>query len=399
MLGYINKITAILLCIAFLSSCEDSTPVSDITQFPRITAEDVVVEEDADDTFGKISLSWAYTSEVTVDYVVRTLDIDTIVTAKVGEDFNSTSGTVVFAPGETEKLVDIDLLADPISEDNESIELFISNAQLGVIIKSSGRVLVMDDDADFFVDDSGPTSPTSYQGLDLVWEEQFDGSTIDSDIWTHEIGNSGWGNNELQFYTDSPRNSFQAGGYLVIEALEESMGGSDYTSARMITEGKKEFKYGRIDIRAKLPTGRGLWPALWMLGADFRTVGWPSCGEIDIMELVGNQPNIVHGTAHWGPNPANRQFKGSQSFLIGETFNDQFHVYSIFWKENEIRWYRDGEEYFRLTPADVGNNEWPFNDDFFLIFNVAVGGDWPGSPDATTQFPQRMIVDYIRVFQ
>jgi beta-glucanase (GH16 family) len=234
--------------------------------------------------------------------------------------------------------------------------------------------------------------------MTLVWNDEFDGNSLSSD-WTYDIGNGnwGWGNNELEYYRTD--NATVENGLLTITAKQESFGGQNYTSSRIKTQGLKSFKYGRIDIRAKLPFGKGIWPALWMLGDNISTVGWPSCGEIDIMELVGGSgtDKTVHGTAHWADASGNRAYIGGSNSLSSGIFNDQFHVFSIVWDTNSIKWYRDNIEYYTIntTPADLAE----FDERFFFIFNVAVGGNWPGNPDATTVFPQKMIVDYVRVFQ
>jgi beta-glucanase (GH16 family) len=165
----------------------------------------------------------------------------------------------------------------------------------------------------------------------------------------------------------------------------------------MITKAKKEFQYGRIDIRARLPYGQGIWPAIWMLGANIDDVGWPRCGEIDIMELVGHLPKVSHGTAHYDVD--GWASKGSSYALTtGQTFSDEFHVFTIVWEMNRIKWYVDYNKFFELSAQDVGGT-YPFNNPFFFIMNIAVGGNWPGDPDETTVFPQTMEVDYIRVFQ
>ncbi|HPH46598.1 MAG TPA: glycoside hydrolase family 16 protein, partial [Chryseolinea sp.] len=210
-------------------------------------------------------------------------------------------------------------------------------------------------------------------------------------------GSGGWGNNELQYYTNA--NTIMQDGYLTIKAKKETMGGYNYTSSRIITKGKQEFKYGRIDIRAILPKGQGIWPALWMLGSNISTVGWPKCGEIDIMEMIGggaNRDNRVYGTVHWDNAGAYASYGGNKTLSEG-IFADKFHVFSIVWNEEEIIWYLDDVQYhvISLEPAELSE----FKSDYFVIFNVAVGGNWPGAPDATLIFPQRMIVDYIRVFQ
>ncbi len=392
-------ICALVLCCGCAD--DDDGTNADIVQFPRISAVNSSSSEQDGVAKAIVKLSWAYTQPVSVDYFIA--ELDETASAVSDEDFTPLSGNLVFAPGETQKEIEVAVVDDSVAEPDEQLRIVISNAILGEIISSTGIITILNDDEGFFVDNSGPDSPTEYPGLSLVWSDEFDSEEINGDNWTHEIGGSGWGNQELQYYTNNPANSFQAAtdsnSYLIIEAREEQISSNQYTSARMITMDKQEFQYGRVDIRAKMPLGRGIWPALWMLGADFQEVGWPICGEIDIMELVGHQPSLIYGTAHYGNSPSDRDSKGSNSFLSGATYADQFHVYSIIWAENSIKWLRDGVQYHQLTPADITPYEWPFNSPSFFIFNVAVGGIWPGSPDETTTFPQRMIVDYIRVFQ
>ncbi len=247
---------------------------------------------------------------------------------------------------------------------------------------------------------TGYTTPTSYPGYTLTWADEFDGTSLSSD-WTHEIGtgNNGWGNNELQYYR--PENTEVRDGYLIITADDEAFGGRNFTSSRIVTNGAQSFKYGRIDIRAAMPEGQGLWPALWMLGDDFNTIGWPECGEIDIMEMVGGTgtnrgDEVCHGTAHWDNNGTKADF-GSYIRSTTGKLSRNFHVYSIIWDENAITWYFDDQQYHQIdiTPSSLHE----FREPFFFIFNVAVGGIWPGSPDASTVFPQQMVVDYVRVFQ
>ena len=218
--------------------------------------------------------------------------------------------------------------------------------------------------------------------------------------WNQEVGNGsgGWGNNELEFYTSSPGNTFISNGNLIIEARKETADRFNYTSGRMTTQLKKFFKFGRIDIRAKLPVGKGIWPALWMLGSNITSAGWPACGEIDIMELIGTYPSTVYGTLHWSAS-ASHASKGANYLLTTGDYSKQFHVFSIVWQQNDIIWYVDDQKYLEVSAIDVGAANYPFNLNQFFIFNVAVGGSWPGSPDNTTTFPQRMFVDYVRVFQ
>lgn len=247
-------------------------------------------------------------------------------------------------------------------------------------------------------DDEGYVGADSYPGMELMWSDEFEGTQINSANWTYDLGASGWGNNEWQNYTSSSENSSVADGFLTITAKQEAGGG--YTSARLKSVDLQEFQYGRIDIRAKLPEGQGIWPALWMLGANFPESGWPSCGEIDIMELVGHQPSTVHGTAHWGADWTQHQYTGSSiSLPAGQKFSEAFHLFSIEWSENSITWLMDDQEYFSINNTQMNGQPYPFNAPFFFIMNIAVGGNWPGYPDGTTSFPQTMVVDYVRVFQ
>lgn len=249
------------------------------------------------------------------------------------------------------------------------------------------------------IDDTGYSTPIAYDNMTLLWNDEFDGDVLDETVWRYDLGtgSNGWGNNELQYYLKD--NATVDQGYLIIEAKRESFGGRQYTSSRIKTEDNFDFQYGRVDIRARLPRGQGIWPALWMLGANFSTVGWPFSGEIDIMEMIGGgegKDDVVHGTIHWDADGTKADFGGSTQLDNG-IFYDEFHVFSIEWDANAIRWYLDDVQYHvvDITPSALSE----FRADFFFIFNVAVGGNWPGSPNASTNFPQRMIVDYVRVFQ
>lgn len=245
---------------------------------------------------------------------------------------------------------------------------------------------------------TGYSTPLSYSNYNLVWSDEFNGTALSND-WTFDIGtgNGGWGNNELQYYTN--QNYAVNGGFLEITAKNQTFNSSLYTSTRIKTQGIKSWKYGRIDIRAALPYGQGIWPALWMLGDNISTAGWPSCGEIDIAELIGGagaNDRTVYGTAHWSDNGSHAQYGGNTVLPSGK-FSDEFHVFSIIWTPNSITWLMDDVAYNTINTTPAGLSE--FQEKFFLIFNVAVGGNWPGNPDATTIFPQTMYVDYVRVFQ
>jgi len=242
----------------------------------------------------------------------------------------------------------------------------------------------------------------------LVWSDEFngpDGSAVDSSKWVQETGGGGWGNNELEYYTRRPQNAFLEKGNLVIKVVEEKYSGSDgvsrnYTSARLKTQSKFSQTYGRFEARIKIPRGQGIWPAFWMLGADIKRVQWPACGEIDVMENIGKEPAMVHGTIH-GPGYNGANGIGS-SFALpgGERFADDFHIYAVEWEPNTIRFYVDDHLYATRTPADLPKEaKWVYDHPFFILLNVAVGGDWPGNPDSTSVFPQTMLVDYVRVYE
>jgi hypothetical protein len=318
-------------------------------------------------------------------------------TAKAGEDYTAVSGQqLVFTPGDLRESVAIDLIGDADLEADETFLLRLSNPQNAKLGTAEGTITILNDDnaGGVVIPSGGYSTPTSYPGMSLVWSDEFSGETL-ADHWRAELGGNGWGNNELQFYR--AENTSIVEGHLVIEARQEGFGGRAYTSSRLITQGKYSVQYGRIDIRAALPYGQGIWPALWMLGDNFSTVGWPACGEIDIMEMVGGPgDNTVHGTAHWQDTPNKADYGGSYTLPSGK-FHGTFHVFSIVWDANSIKWYVDDIKYHEMAITDPDLSE--FRAPFFFIFNVAVGGNWPGSPNASTVFPQRMIVDYVRVFQ
>mgnify|MGYP006267224659 CR=1 FL=1 len=322
--------------------------------------------------------------------------------AESGNDGDYTelsSFPVIIEPGDLRVDVSIELFGDETFEEDEIIRVIyqgsnnldIDDDQLSIIVIEND-----DFDTSLRIPETGYSTPTEYEGYDMIWSDEFNDAALNSTNWTHEIGGNGWGNNELQYYTD--QNTYMVEGNLIIEARRESRGGRGYTSSRIITEDKFEFQYGRVDIRAVMPFGKGIWPAQWMLGANFREIGWPYCGEIDIMEMVGGEgsDNVVHGTAHWQDNGFKADFSGSLAISDGILY-DEYHVYSIIWTEEKIRWYIDDIQYHEMDITGQFLSE--FRAPYFFIMNVAVGGNWPGSPNSETVFPQRMIVDYIRVFQ
>jgi beta-glucanase (GH16 family) len=246
-------------------------------------------------------------------------------------------------------------------------------------------------------------------GWKLAWSDEFNGapwSAVDGGKWAAQVGGSGWGNGELEYYTGDLANVHQENGALVITATPENAskygcwyGTCQFTSARLVTQGKFERTYGRVEARIQIPRGQGIWPAFWMLGSDIGAKGWPGCGEIDIMENIGKEPSTVHGSMHGpgysGATPETAVF----NLPGGARFADGFHLFSVEWEPQVVRFYVDDTLYQTRTPADLPpGTPWVFDHPFFLLLNVAVGGGWPGSPDGSSPFPQRMLVDYVRVY-
>ena len=241
----------------------------------------------------------------------------------------------------------------------------------------------------------------------LVWADEFD--SINAANWTFETGGGGWGNNELQYYTGGQNSFIQYDGaagsnVMVIEARQNNpanyncwYGTCQYTSSRMITRDKRSFQYGRVEARIKLPQTQGVWPAFWMLGNNLGNVGWPQSGEIDIMEHVGFEPTLTHGAIHGPGYSGNTPFMGT--YNLNQSADANYHVYAMEWDANGIRWFVDGNQFYSVTRAQVtARGPWVFDQPFWILLNVAVGGTWPGSPDGTSRFPQRMYVDYVRVY-
>jgi beta-glucanase (GH16 family) len=238
------------------------------------------------------------------------------------------------------------------------------------------------------------------QYTEMVWSDEFNGAgPVDASKWIYETGNNnGWGNNELENYTTSTNNVLQNGENLIIQAQKS---GNSYTSGRILTKGKQNFQFGRIDVRAKLPKGKGLWPAIWMLGSDIDQNNWPNCGEIDIMEAMGQNSNRFLSTMHFADVSGSHAQDGTSWVDLA---NDNFHTYSVVRSKDQMRFFLDGKQYYSFTPANTGSKNYPFNNNFFVILNLAVGGNFlgpngSGNPDGSTVFPQQMQVDYVRYYQ
>ncbi len=292
-----------------------------------------------------------------------------------------------------------------------SFSFSVENLSSGGFFRSISRLFALGlvFSAAFLLTSCDSSSSESADGPEwsLSWSDEFDGTGIDSDKWGFDLGTNGngWGNNELQFFTDRSENARIEDGCLVIEAKKESWQGMDYTSARLKTGDLASFRYGKIEARIKVPEGQGLWPAFWMLGNNVSKVDWPFCGEIDIMEMVGGSASddsprgdgVTHGTIHWFDETAGAKTSNGKSLALESgKLADEFHVYGLEWDLGEIRWFLDGEQFHSADISAPHMKE--FTRSFFLILNVAVGGNWPGSPDDATAFPQKMLVDWIRYY-
>ncbi|MEB3344795.1 glycoside hydrolase family 16 protein [Aquimarina gracilis] len=254
---------------------------------------------------------------------------------------------------------------------------------------------------------SGFDAPSSYDGYNMVWSDEFNDTKLSADKWSFHLGDGCpnlcfWGNSELQYYTNNEKNLFFEEGNLIIAARQENLGGLNYTSSRIHTDNKFEFQYGRVDIRASMPSATGSWVALWLLNHNYTItdpgVWWPSGGEIDIMEYLGEDPTEVFGTAHYGVDFNSRRFNSKKYAAPNENYNKVYYVFSIIWEEDKITWLVNDVEYHSITPSQTGGQPYPFNDEFYLIMNLSVGGNLPIAP-VVSDYPTFLIVDYIRVYQ
>ena len=390
-----RKFVFIFSLAFFACSCNilGNTPEDSVTS--KISVLDAIQERSNLATTIRFTINVSPTNPKTITVNYKTVDS----TAIAGKDYTALSGTLTIPANQQTADVDISILPDSLRQPDQTF-LFELSSPVNATVSESGKALgtIQNTGTYLPVDGTGYTAPSTYQGLNLVWSDEFSGKTINPLVWNYDIGGSGWGNNELEYYTNSSKNAFVTNGYLVIEARKETYKTNNYTSARLLSKDKKSFTYGRIDFRAKLPKGQGIWPALWMLGSNISTKSWPACGEIDIMELLGHEPQKTYGTIHWGAAGGPSTHIGGNYLLNSQTFSDSFHVFSLLWETNKLSFLIDNIPFFSADKSQV-NGDYPFDKPFFFIMNVAVGGNWPGNPDTTTIFPQRMIVDYVRVFQ
>ncbi len=355
----------------FLMTCkkdaQSSTPGISVSH----SAFTIIEDAPAASVIIPVTLSGTHDKEVSIDF--KTADS----TASAGKEYVAiTAGKLIFKVGETSKEIRINILQDTAKKTDAYFSVVLSNPVNAVLTSTHATVRIVNVDYG-----------------NLVWSDEFSTGQLNTTVWNYELGATGWGNNELENYTNSIANVHIDSGYLHISALNPT--GASYTSGRITTKTKKEFTYGRFEIRARLPEGKGLWPALWMLGANFSSVGWPKCGEIDIMELLGNNAAVVYGSVHWDSN--GHLSRTNQFSLPAGKFSSGFHKFSLVWTPNTMNWYVDNQRFFYLGRSEI--SAFPFDLPKFFIFNVAIGGNWPGSPDGTTVFPQHMIIDYIRVYQ
>ncbi len=390
------EIAVAMIALFFVNGCSknsgDSTPAPD----PTVSVSNTTQVEGNGGTSNfefVATLSSATSKLVTINYSV----VDG--TAKGGEDFvAATNQTLVFQSNETSKKIIVIIVADDIKEPDETFSLVVNSATNAKAPATAATGTIINDDTKISFTNAGYDAPTSYTGYTLAWSDEFNSTSLNAANWSFQNGNGcpnlcGWGNNELENYSEN--NLTLQDGKMIIEARKE---GSTYTSSKILSTGKKTFKFGRIDIRTKLPKGKGIWPALWLMPESSVYGGWPKSGELDMMELLGHEPNKVYGTLHFGPGPGSTQI-GKNFTLPTGSFSDEFHVFSLIWKQDQIQWLVDGNVYGTANKADFGSNNYPFNEQFYFIVNLAIGGQWPGNPDATTTFPQWMIVDYVRVYQ
>ncbi len=381
-------VTAIALLFYFLQSCNEVIK----NNIDGFSISEQSFSEGSVNSVSELNvvLEGSLGSEITVSYEFFEG------TAKFGDDLYQADGEIAFSPEQTAATIPLEIIGDEYFELSESFKLILTHDGRATVFD----FIIEDDDQmeAILTDEDGFFTPAEYSSMQLAWNDEFDGNNLNTAYWSYEIGKGcdvgicGWGNDELERYTDEASNIKLENGKLVITAIENA---GSYTSGRIKTEDKVGLKYGRIDIRARLPKGQGIWPAIWMLGENIDDVSWPACGEIDIMELVGHKPHVVYGAVHY--EDGGYQYETGSSDLSQGDFSEQFHVFTVVWDKDKIEWYVDNNHF--KTFSKNGINGYPFNNSFFFIMNVAVGGRWPGNPDETTVFPQKMEVDYIRVFQ
>lgn len=375
------------------ATCCDPLP----TNTPSLSVSDVTVSEgNSGTTTMNFTLTLNKAASKSLSVNVSTKENY----AKAGEDFTAINQTVSFSAGDISKIVTVSVITDDLKEADDDFQLVLADPVNCLLTNNYATGIITNDDTKIPVGDAGYSSPTSYSGMNLVWSEEFNGSQLNTNDWNYDVGdgcpNCGWGNNELEYYTAGD-NLYFSSGKMIIEARKEAKGGKNYTSTRLTSLGKLSFKFGRIDVRAKLPKGQGIWPAFWMMGETFPTLGWPTCGEIDIMEFLGQDVTKVYSAIHFKAGTGSRNI--TKSFSSSSPLPEEFHVFSLVWAQDSFKTLIDDKVIGEFKLSDLAGATYPFNDKFYFLINMAVGGNWPGAPNASTYFPQWYYVDYIRVFQ
>ena len=386
--------------VCLFPGCKKSNS-STMTVVPFITIERVTNAEGNSGTTAfnfTVKLNKPTTGSVSVSFSV------TAGMAKEGTDYNLPSALFIpFNAGEIQKSITVNVIGDDTKEADEDFTVTLTNPSGATILSGTARGIITNDDTKVPFTTVGFSTPAAYPGMILTWADEFSGTALNTNNWSYDIGDGcpsicGWGNNELQYYTNSPDNVFVQDGCLIIESKKQTIGGKEYSSGRIKTDGKQSFKFGRIDIRAISPSGRGIWPALWMMPQNNVYGTWPNSGEIDLMEVKGHDMKTAYQTVHYGPGPPST-FTSKTFTLTKGNFNDSFYVYSMIWTIDTMRLLINNVEVNKVTAADLAGRIYPFNEKFFFILCTAVGGNFPGAPDATSTYPQWLIVDYVRVFQ
>ncbi|MBX2898972.1 MAG: family 16 glycosylhydrolase [Cyclobacteriaceae bacterium] len=377
----------VIVLLTVLISCKEDE--SETTQINGLWLDDFNISEGNSNSTKNllVRVEGSVAETTTIAYMVKEGK------AKFGIDLLPGSGSVTLEPGQSNFQIPVQLIGDEHLEITEAftVELTVNGNTFTI------QPAIVDDDSveAILSDEDGFYTSAEHPSMQLVWQDEFNGNSLNAEYWSYELGNGcsigicGWGNNELQTYTNNEANVKVENGNLIITAINNL---GSYTSARIKTQNKIKPQFGRIDVRARLPKGQGIWPAIWMLGENITSINWPGCGEIDIMELVGHEPAKSHGTVHFDQG-GYKSSTGSTTLSSGD-FSEAYHVFSLVWDKNSITWYVDNQAF-----KSFSHQESEFNLPFFFLMNVAVGGNWPGSPNASTVFPQSMVVDYIRVFQ
>jgi len=321
-------------------------------------------------------------------------------------DYFVSNGSLHFPKGEDTvgSLIIVDIFADTLTEIDETFTIFLDSATNAIISQKELTLKILDDESRRATY-PGYSTPLFHDGYTMVWQDEFLGTELNETDWNYRIGNGcpnlcGFGNNELQYYRK--QNAIVANDLLTITAKKETFASNQYTSTRINTFGKISVPYGRIDVRARLPFGKGIWPAIWMMGNNKSAVGWPACGEIDMMELRGSAPNKANGTIHYKNASGVHQYPPSKNHILSSgTYHDEFHVFSLVRTEGKIQWYVDDILFNTkfYSQLNLGSQPNPFLQDFYIILNLAVGGNYDGNPNSSTIFPQTMEIDYVRVFE